>query len=98
MNTTPRWVSTTLQPEKVHGHSITVKDKTGREIKGRLQVAMVNDKGQSVVSACYSLNPDSKRTDLVAFYLTQEQMDAFANDEERCVLNAPANLSRWVYK
>lgn len=48
-----------LQPEKLHGHSIVVKDKTGREIKGRLEVAMVNDKGQSVVRACYNLNPDS---------------------------------------
>jgi hypothetical protein len=96
MNTAPRWVSTTLQPEKIHSHSITVKDKTGREIKGHLEVAMANDKGQSVVRACYNSNPDSRRMSLVAFYLTQEQMDAFEKDGEQCILNAPANPSRWI--
>jgi len=98
MNTAPQWVSTTLQPEQIHGHSITVKDKTGREIKGRLEVAMVNDQGQSVVRTCYNLNPDSRRATWAAFYLTQEQMDAFTKEEEQCILNAPANPSRWVDK
>jgi hypothetical protein len=98
MNTAPRWVSTTLQPEKLHGHPITVKDKTGREMKGRLEVAMVNDKGQSAVRACYNLNPDLRKMTLAAFYLTQEQMDAFTKEGEQCILNAPANPSRWAYK
>lgn len=96
MNTAPQWVSTMLQPEQIRGHSITVKEKTGREIKGRLEVAMVNDKGQSVVRACYNLNPDSKRWAFVAFYLTQEQMDAFTEEGEKCILNAPANPSRFL--
>lgn len=98
MNTAPRWVSTTLQPEKIHGHSITVRDKTGREIKGRLEVAMVNDKGQSVVRTCYNLSLDLKRAAFAAFYLTQEQMDAFTKDGEQCILNAPVNPSRLAYK
>jgi|SRR5580658_543325 hypothetical protein len=98
MNTAPRWVSTMLEPEKIHGHSISVKDKAGREIKGSLEVAMVNDKGQSVVRACYSLNPDSRRATLAAFYLTQEQMDAFTKEGEQCILDAPANPSRLAYK
>ena len=96
MNTAPRWVSTTLQHEQIHGHTIIVKDKTGREIKGRLEVAMVNDKGQSVVRTCYNLNPDLRRATLAAFYLTQEQMDAFAKEGEQCILSAPANPSRWA--
>lgn len=96
MNTVPRWVSTTLQREKIHGHSIIVKDKTGREMKGHLQVAMVNDQGQSVVRACYNLNPDSRRATFAAFYLTQEQMDAFTKEEEQCMLNAPVNPSKWT--
>jgi hypothetical protein len=96
MNTVPRWVSTTLQPEKIHGHSITVKDKMGRGIKGHLEVAMANDKEQSVVRACYNLNPDSRRVAFVAFYITQEQMDAFIKEGERCILDAPANPSRWM--
>jgi hypothetical protein len=98
MNTVPRWVSTTLQPEKIHGRSITVKDKTGREIKGHLDVSMANDKGQSVVRASYNLNPDSRRETFAAFYLTQEQMDAFKGEGEQCILNAPVNPSRWGYK
>jgi hypothetical protein len=96
MNTAPRWVSTALQPEKIRGHSITVKDRTGREIKGRLQVTMVNDQGQSVVCACYSLNPDLKRATFVAFYLTQEQMDAFTKEGDKCILDAPVKPSRWM--
>jgi hypothetical protein len=96
MNTAPRWVSTTLEPGKIHDHSITVKDKTGREMRGQLEVAMVNDKGQSVVRACYNLNPDSRRVILAAFYLTQEQMDVFTTEGEQCILNAPANPSRWT--
>ena len=95
MNTAPRWVSTPFQPEKIHGRSITVKDKAGREMKGHLEVAMVNDQGQCAVRVCYNLTPDSKRTTLAAFYLAQEQMDAFAADGEKCILNAPANPSRW---
>ena len=98
MNTAPRWVSTALQPEQIHGHSIIVKDKAGREIRGRLEVAMINDKGQSVVQTCYNLNPDSRRATLAAFYLTQEQMDAFTREGERCILNAPVNPSSWTYK
>jgi UDP-N-acetylmuramyl pentapeptide synthase len=98
MNTVSRWVSITLQPEKIHGHSITVKDKTGREIKGHLDVARVNNKGQSVVRASYNLNPKSKRTAFAAFYLTQEQMDIVEEGGERWILNAPANPSRWGYK
>src|SRR5580704_17456229 len=97
MKTGPRWVSTLLQPEQIHGHSIIVKDKMGREIKGHLEVAMVNDKGQSVVRTFYNLNPDSKRGPLAAFYLTQEQMDAFTKEGEQCLLNAPINPSK-IYK
>jgi hypothetical protein len=95
MNTAPRWVSTVLEPEKIHDHSVLVKDKSGREIKGHLEVAMVNDRGESVVRACYLLNPDSRRMALAAFYLTQEQMDAFGREGERCVLNAPVSPSAW---
>lgn len=98
MNTAPQWVSTALESEKIHGRSITVKDKRGREIKGHLEVAMVNDKGQGVVRTCYNLNPDSRRATFAAFYLTQEQMDAFTRDGEQCIFNAPANPSRLAYK
>ena len=98
MNTVPKWVSTALEPGKIHGRSITVKDNKGREIKGHLEVAMVDDKGQSVVQTCYNLNPDSRRSAFAAFYLTQEQMDAFTRDGEQCILNAPANPSRLAYK
>jgi hypothetical protein len=98
MNTAPRWVSTTLQADKIHGQSITVKDKVGREIKGHLEVAMVNDKGQSAVCVCFNLNPDSRRVAFAAFYLTQEQMDVFTKEGEKCILGAPVNLSRWVNK
>jgi hypothetical protein len=84
-----------FEPEKIRNHSITVKDKTGREMKGHLEVAMVNDKGQSVVRACYNLNPESKRAAFAAFYLNQEQMDAFTEEAGKCILNAPANPSRW---
>jgi hypothetical protein len=94
MNTTPRWVSTLLLPEQIRARSITVKDKTGREMKGQLDVAMVNDKGQSVVRARYNLNPDSSRAAFAAFYVTQEQMDAYTDAEGICTLNAPANPSR----
>jgi hypothetical protein len=45
-------------------------------MRGHLEVAMVNDKGQSVVRACYNLTSDSRRATFVAFYLTQGQMDA----------------------
>jgi hypothetical protein len=72
-----------------------VKDKAGREMKGHLEVAMVNDKGQSVVRACYNLNSESNRAAFVAFYLNQEQMDAFTAEGEKCILSAPANPSRW---
>lgn len=98
MNTPPRWVSTVLEPGKIHGQSVTVKDKAGREIKGDLAVAMVNDKGEIVVRASYNLNPDSRRAVFAAFYLTQPQMDAFIKEGEQCVLNAPANPSRLAYK
>ncbi len=98
MNTAPRWVSTKFEPEKIRSHPITVKDKGGREMKGHLEVAMVNDKGQSVVRAYYNLNPDSKRTEFAAFYLTQEQMDAFTEEGGKCILNAPANPSKWGSK
>jgi hypothetical protein len=98
MNTAPRWVSTVFEPEKIRGHLITVKDKTGREMKGHLEVAMVNDKGQSVVRACYNLSPEPKRSAFAAFYLNQEQMDAFTEEGGKCILNAPANPSSWGYK
>jgi hypothetical protein len=94
MNTPPRWVSTMLLPEQIRAHSITVKDKAGRAMQGRLDVAMVNDRGQSVVRARYNLSPESSRAAFAAFYLTQEQMDAFADEEEKCILNAPTNPSR----
>jgi hypothetical protein len=95
MNTAPQWVATSLDSEKIHDHSVLVKDKAGREIQGRLEVAMVNDRGESVVRACYHLNPDSKRASLAAFYLSQEQMDAFAREGEQCVLTAPVSPSKW---
>ena len=94
MNTAPRWVSTMLLPEQIRARSITVKDKAGREMKGQLDVAMVNDKGQSVVRARYNLNPESSRAAFAAFYVTQEQMDAFTDAGEKCIINAPANPSR----
>jgi hypothetical protein len=94
MNTAPRWVSTPLSPEQIRARSITVKDKTGREMRGQLDVAMVNDKGQSVVRARFNLNPESGRAAYAAFYVTQEQMDAFADAGEKCILNAPPNPSR----
>jgi len=88
-NHTPTWKDS---------RSITVKDKTGREIKGHLDVALVNDKGQGVVRASYNLNPKSKRAAFAAFYLNQEQMDVFKEGGEQWILNAPANPSRWGYK
>jgi hypothetical protein len=94
MNTAPRWVSTPLSPEQIRARSITVIDKTGREMRGQLDVAMVNDKGQSVVRARFNLNPESGRAAYAAFYVTQEQMDAFADTGEKCILNAPPNPSR----
>jgi hypothetical protein len=98
MNTAPRWVSTVLEPGKFHGHSIIVKDKTGREIKGDLAVAMVNDQGEIVVRASCNLNSDSRRAAFAAFYLTQAQMDAFTGEGEQCALNAPLNPSRLAYQ
>ena len=98
MNTALPWGSTPLQPDKIHGQSITVKDKSGPEMRGHLEVAMVNDKGQSVVRACYNLTSDSRRATFVAFYLTQGQTDGFTKDGEKCILSAPVNFSRRVYK
>jgi hypothetical protein len=94
MNTPLRWVATLLLPEQIRARSITVKDKAGREMKGQLDVAMVNDRGQSVVRARYNLNPASSRAAFAAFYVTQEQMDAYNDAEGTCILNAPSNPSR----
>ena len=94
MNTAPRWVSTLLLPEQIRARSITVKDKAGREMKGQLDVAMVNDRGQSVVRARYNLSADSNRSAFAAFYVTQEQMDAYTDAEGTCIINAPPNPSR----
>lgn len=83
------WVSSQLDPEQIQAKEVWILDKTGRKIKGRLEVEEASAKGQLVVQAQYTSSPHPNSMVFAAFRLTQEQMDDFARKGEVCVLKIP---------
>ena|SRR3974377_132393 len=87
MNSVPHWVSTKLNPDKqIFAKQVFVKDRTGRKMKGHLEVETANGKGQIVVSAIYNSSALPSSVALAKFYLNQEQMDEFERAPEHCIL------------
>lgn len=84
-----QWVSTKLKRENIHAKPIMLKEKTGREITGHLEVEKTGDDGRMVIRACYNPSPYDGTVMLTAFRLSQEQMDAFAQQGKACVFVLP---------
>jgi hypothetical protein len=85
------WLKSSLDPKDIKGKKVFVIDRTTEcTIEARLHVDQVHKNGQMLVSAEFNSSPHSNTVSIATFQLTQAQLDSFAQDGEKCILEIPA--------